>query len=186
MITIVLNEKEYQLPNEWIDISIGQLQSIANIDPSIDEVDKIIEILNIISGIPKDELLESPATEYRKLIDTISFINSEIPEKLVDYWEYDGVKYKMNLELTKMSTAECLDLDTFSKNSDSNNLHILMAIISRPEGEKYNSDKVYERAEIFKEHMPISIAVSAQLFMQVLDLVLQNNIQDSLTKEELK
>jgi hypothetical protein len=75
-----------------------------------------------------------------------------------------------------MTTAEYLDLDNLSKTSDPMNLHLLMAIIYRPENEKYNSKLVHQRAEIFKEHMPISIAIAAQVFLEVFGQISSNAI----------
>ena len=175
MITLEINEHKYIFPNEWIDITIGQLQQMTLIDTKLNEIDKMIEIINILSGIDKELLLSIPATEYTKMCSILNFINSEIPDKLLDSWQHENITYKLNLDITKMSTAEYLDMDNFSKTSDPMNLHILMAIIYRPEDEvKYNSDSVHKRAELFKQHMPISVAIGAQVFMEVFEQISSN------------
>lgn len=175
MITLELNETVYKVPSEWCDITIGQLQSLVKIEPSLDEIDKTVQTLNILSGIPTESLLDLPYTEYAKLLNAIGFIQSQVPDQLLQIFEHDGVKYEFQCELTSMTTAEYIDLDSLTANSNPDNLHILMAIMYRPKGCKYNSNEVRERSLIFQQHMPISCAIGAQAFMEVLGQMLSTH-----------
>ena len=64
------------------------------------------------------------------------------------------------------------------------NLHILLAILYRPKVngkiEKYNSDTLMERAELFNKKMTCNYAISAMVFSLALGQVCLEFIPDSL------
>jgi len=168
MIKITLNEKEYNFPQTWMDVTIGQLQDINNIDVEFDNITKNLSIISILTNSPLEELLDVPATKYGELCELITFLDSQIQDKIYDEWTHDGVTYKFDAEITQYSVSLFLDLEAMGKDGI-DNLHMLMAIMYRPliNGKiiKYKASEVVQRAKIFKDNMPISLGVSAQLFM---------------------
>ena len=177
MIKITLNEKEYQLPDSWMDVTIGQFQDLNNIDVDYDNITKNMSIISILAGCSIDELLDLPAIEYNKLCELITFLDSQIPDKICDEWTFNDITYKYDAEITQYNVSMFLDLDAMSKGGV-DNLHLLLAIMYRPFKDnkigKYRANEVVERAKLFQENMPVSIAVAAQLFMSAF---LINSIQ---------
>ena len=177
MINLEMNEKKYGMPEDWMELTIGTFQRICDIPNDEDEITKTIRMISVASGAPEEELMNLPYTEYSKLVRAIGFVQTGIPDKLLQDFVCGGTTYRFQCELMDMTTAEYFDLDTLSKDSDNSNLHMLMAIMYRPEGEKYDSKKVAERARIFKDCMPMSYCFGSQVFMEVLGLTSYQSTQ---------
>jgi len=176
MITITLNKKVYTIPDGWKDITIGQFQKINTLlkDEKMDEITKNLELVCILSGIDLEELLEIKQTEYFNICNLLTFIQDQVEQKRVDEWTHNKIKYKFDHDITNYNVAQFFDIDHLSRDNDSNNLHLLMAIFFREVDKKgniktYTQDGLKDRAEIFKEHMPIDITYTAQLFFYLLN-----------------
>ena len=180
---IEIKDKTYQLPEQWLDITIGKLQELTNIDENLDEIDKTLQIINVLSGIPTEDLLELPFTQYKKLTEIIEFVKSEITDELFKSFTFDGIEYIFQCELNEMSTGEYIDLDSLIKDNDPDNLHLLMAIMYRPKDSKYDSKEVRKRSLIFQENMPVAYVIGAQVFFQVFDQTLSQHLVDSSAQE---
>jgi len=177
MIVLEIGDKKYEMPEDWCELTIGTFQKICDIPSSEDDITKTVRMISAASGAPEEELMNLPYTEYKKLVKVIGFVQSRVPEKLLRDFVCGGTTYKFQCDLIDMTTAEYFDLDTLSKDSDHSNLHMLMAIMYRPEGEKYDSKKVRDRAIIFKDCMTMDYCVGAQVFMEVLGLTSYQSTQ---------
>lgn len=182
MITIEANEIKYRLPDSWLEMKLGQLIAISNIDPLLNEIDQTVETIFILCGMPKEVQLAIHYQDYSKLHQALSYISSEIPDDLFKVWSYDGIDYQFNCNLETMTTAEYLDLDKLLKNWSMNNLDKLMSILYRPKDEVYDWRITNKRIEIFNKNMPASVAVAAQVFSSVLEQNFLKHIQDSSTE----
>jgi hypothetical protein len=81
------------------------------------------------------------------------------------------VKYGLATNISQMTTAEYLDLDTLVTDQEnlSSNLAVVMSILYRPLGkdgkpERYRPQDVEARAALFLEEMPCSAVFSALSF----------------------
>jgi len=180
MITISFKEETYTLPTDWSDINIGQLQSLAIVDETTDETDKVVQIISILSGISIEDIYELPCTEYIKLREAIAFISSEIPNKILQDITIDDVTYKFQCSLVELTVREYDVIESLCREQNTDNLHLLMAVFYRPEGEKFNWKLLESRGNLFKEHMPITCAMGAQVFMEVLGQISSSHTQTSL------
>jgi hypothetical protein len=105
----------------------------------------------------------------------MSLIPQDKP-KFIEKFELDGIEYGFIPEWRDLSFAEFVDLDTLStKKADEilDNLHIIAAIMYRPiieekknnyKIEKYDVEKMKERAEYFKRNLDIKYVLGAQFF----------------------
>ncbi len=175
MINIQLNNKNYDFPETWAELTIGKYQECMSMINLEESMDKTLHILSSISGILLDELYDLPYTTYSQLSSIVSKLFNLKEDKPKFDLTIDGVKYKMISEISKMTTAEFIDLDTLINDQENavSNLHILMAILYRPVDKKgkitkYRSQEVEERAIIFKEKMTCDYALSALFFSLVL------------------
>lgn len=185
MITITLKEQEYSVPSNWLDVSIGKYQEMCKLeDENLDDIDKTICILSIISGIDKDVLYSLPYTEYKKIVELLSFISSDLDNKLEYSVEINGDEYVFNHDIMKYTTRQVIDIEELSKDNLTDNLHILMAVVYNKNGEEYDIKNVMERAELFKNNMNISCAISAQVFFSTLNQHYINYMEDYLKKKQ--
>lgn len=175
MIDLILNEKKYEFPERWDELTLGKYQAamlLANIE---DKMDLTIKLLSVISGINEEELLDLPYTSFNKLKGIVDSLLKLKEDKIKLTLTIDGVEYGMFQEISNILTREFLDLDTLVNDTDNaiQNLHIIMGILYRKiikknkKGytlEKYDSDLLMDRANLFKEKMTCDVVFAALSF----------------------
>lgn len=175
MINIDLDGKIYHFPNTWSEISLGNFQKIIELKNETDGINTLVKIISTLSGIDEEVLNDLPYTEFIRLSDACEFVFTECKEEPKFEFTLNGVKYKMMDDITKIKTAEYIDLDTLLRDKENTigNLHVIMAILYRPKNkngeiEKYDSKTLLERAELFKDNMTCDYCLSAMLFSSAL------------------
>jgi hypothetical protein len=169
-----IEKKEYEIPQH---LTIEKYVKVFKIKDLFTEEYFAAKLVNIITDAPLDDLLD---TDYQDVELIASQILSIIPQdkpKFVDRFKLDGVDYGFFPSWRDLTFAEYIDLDTLStKKPDEllDLLHIITAIMYRPiikengqhdfKIEKYDVDKMKERAELFKKKLNIEYVLGAQFF----------------------
>jgi len=160
------------IPQDLNEISLGQMMELTKLDKAelnqIDKAKSIIKLLvkNINDSNIHNINLSDVLVMYKKLCDM-----TNVQTQLIKKVSLGGRKYGFNPDLNNISTGEFLDIDTYCKDLDKN-LHLVMAVLYREivseSSGKYSiepySDNSRERAELFKEKMPASVAQSCLVF----------------------
>lgn len=165
---------EYELP-EFINIE--KYVKVFKIKDLFSDEYFSAKLLNIVSGVPVEKVLEGNYQEIEWLSNYVMTLFPKDTPKFEDRFQIDGVNYGFIPTWTKLSFAEYVDLDTLiTKKPDEvlNYVHIIMAImyrpiISNPEDkvykiETYNQQTLEERAELFKKRLDIKYYISSQFF----------------------
>lgn len=172
MIKIQIGDKSYSMPESWSELKLGRwIKATSLAVGETDEITKNVALVSAIAGIPEDDLLDLPATEFRKLQELSTALADLKPGEPAFELEIAGVKYGLATNISQMTTAEYLDLDTLVTDQEnlSSNLALVMAILYRPIGkdgrpERYRPQDVEARAALFLEEMPCSAVFSALSF----------------------
>lgn len=185
---IKIDGKLYNFPSKLSEVTLGQFQEIVSLkemDSMKDNIDLTIKIISILMKVSEEFLNTIPYTDIVKLAELSGFIFDSTNEEPKFEVVIDNVKYVMLNEISKMSTAEYIDLDTLLSDKENavSNLHLIMSILYRPATKKnkiepYNSETLNERAELFKEKMTCNYAVTAMLFSLALVQASSELIQD--------
>ena len=174
MIKFKIEQTEYQLPEF---ISIENYSKIYKIKDLFSEDYFAAKLINIVCDTPLNDLLQS---DYQHVNYMATYLMNLFPidkPKFIDRFEIDGVKYGFFPNWKDLTFAEFVDLDTIStKKPDEilDLLHILAAIMYRPiiseksehdyQIEKYDINKMKERAEVFKKKLDVKYVLGAQFF----------------------
>lgn len=172
-ITFEIEDKEYELPDY---ISIENYVKVFKIkDIFVDEY-FAVKLLNIMSGAPVEKLLEVNYVVIEKLANYVMNLFPKDNNQFIQKFEFEGVKYGFLPNWKEMSFGEFVDLDTLmSTKGDEllDNMHIITAIFYRPiieenkkgayKIEKYDPEKMIERAELFK-NLDSKYFISSQFF----------------------
>lgn len=174
MIKFKVEEKEYQVDNY---ISIDNYVRVYKQKDLFSEDYFAAKLISEITGCPVEDLLQCDAQEVNYIS---SYVMSLIPtEKPVfkDRFDIDGISYGFFPNWRDLTYAEFVDMDTIStKKPDEllSLLHILAAIMFRPiinertehdyDIEKYDINKMKERAELFKTKLDVKYILGAQFF----------------------
>jgi hypothetical protein len=180
------------IPQDLNEITLKQMIKLADIEKlEIDEVEKAKEVIKLLvdkvddSNINRIKVLDLLAM-YKKLC---AMTNTET--SLIKLVSIEGVKYGFNPDIQSISTGEFMDIDMLCKDLDKN-LHMIMAILYRKvttEGEgKYLIEeydaKIDERANLFLNKMPASVAQSCLVFFYRLGGGCLSDTMVSLQEEE--
>lgn len=114
----------------------------------IDETDRQIRIISLLSGIDEGDLLRMPIADFRALSVKARFLESEIPETkrpLTKTMHLGDVTVSVTTKVTKITTAQYIDCQTFIQQPE--RLVELLACFLIPTGCEYNEgydiDEVY-------------------------------------------
>lgn len=189
MKVIQIEETIYHFPTSWAEIKLANFQKVNKLILTGNDIDDRLQIISSLSDIPVDKLMNIPYTTFNKIYGEMNFINDRYTDsKIIKEFELNGITYIYADKLSAMTTAEYIDLDSLL--SDKNyidNLHMIMAILYRPKTkkgiEKYNSNNLDERAELFRNNMKCDAVLSAVSFSLALDQACKQYIQDCSNKK---
>ena len=173
-LTFEIKGKEYQLP-EFLNIE--DYVKIFKMKDLLEDEYANARVIHGITGCPVDDLVEANFQEVQFISSYLLTLMPKDNEEFVDRFELDGVQYGFLPSWKKMSFGEFADLDTLGSKSPMemvDYLHVLAAIYYRPiikersfhdfDIEKYDSDQVDERAELFKKKLNSRVVMGAQFF----------------------
>lgn len=160
------------IPEDLNEISLGQMMELNRLDKEdVDQVTKAKNIIKLLVDNVDDSNIDSIKMAdllvmYRKLCDM-----TNVQTQLIKRVSIEGKKYGFNPDLNNISTGEFMDIDSYCKDLD-NNLEFVMAILYREIVEeaagkyyiKPYEANILERAKLFKEKMPASVAQSCIIF----------------------
>ena len=171
-------------------LTLGQYMEIQEIsrNESLEDIDKQVQILSILTGVAEDELLHLPIQEYKELVVKSGFLN---PENI----NYHPVAKKYILgkfelipcrDFRKIETCQYIDFQTYAPDLDKYLVEFLSVILV-PKGHRYNEGyDILEVQKALRENMTVPDGVSIAGFFLTW---CRRSIQDSLNysrKEAMK
>lgn len=187
MIDIIDGNDVIKVPNE---LTINMYQKMSR-DPELYS-NNSLELIGLMTNLPPNKLKNcSPATI--KLLNEYLMTKIGIPNErqLVLTFKHNDVEYGLEQDFTKLAWGAWVDLEVYSSENISDNIHKLMSILYRPitkwkgkkyEIEPYDADTINERAEIFLD-LPISYWFHvSDFFLSVANLSI-TNIRTSLERK---
>ena len=171
---------------KWSDITIEKYQRILAVtNTELPNFNKEMELVGYLFGIPNNELLNMPIEKFKHYTKQLEFLNNFYEGEMQKEFTINGIKYCVHWEMQKRTAGQFVDLSELTKDADliNDNLHLILAVICLPENEPYNSEKILQRAQVFKQHLTMDIVYPiAGFFLTVLQSSLPV-IQDYLNKD---
>lgn len=112
----------------------------------------------------------------------MSFMGTEVPrEPIRKFYKLNGAKYYANFDTTKMTTAQFVDFQNYTKNND---FIGCLSVCMRPKGSSYN-DGTYDIEKLKTDigYMPITKALTISFFFKLQLAVLLEATQQSLASQ---
>jgi hypothetical protein len=133
------------------------------------------EILGLYLDISVDELRDLPVDQIKFVEVSLSnYILEPKTRDLVTTFELNGITYGLENDWQNMTWGQWVDLEVYSQSDKlTDNIHMLMALLYRPvtnekgkdyKLEKFKSSKVMERADMFKNNLPIEMWFGVSTF----------------------
>ena len=138
----VINLGSYNVPTSFDDINLSTWSDYARYTSECEEKEEdldAIKILEILSNIPRDTVMQMPVEMFDNIFEKLSFLNEDISKiEPSPFIKINDETYQINF-LEKLKTKEYLDVTTVL-DSDKHNYSTVLAILCRKEEEIYNDD----------------------------------------------
>lgn len=136
---------QISLPSKWSDIKIIDFIKIQQIikdksfeeeyeDATLCEFERFIHLVALLSDKDVTEIKQLDLKSISQIRTAIDFIfHPELIEKrLPQYFLHRGKYYKVITDIRKLSAGEYIDLSTYTKDGNDDNLHNVMALFCYP------------------------------------------------------
>ena len=162
-------------------LTLGQYQEIQEIsrNESLEDIDKQVQIISILTGVAEEEILHLPIQEYKELVVKSGFLNPENINYHPIAKKYILGKFELipTRDFRKLETAQYIDFQTYAPDLD-NHLVEFLSVILVPKGHRYNEGyDILEVQKAIREDMSVSDGISLVGFFFIW---CRRSIQDSL------
>ena len=138
-----------------------EIQEISR-NESLEDIDKQVQILSILTGVAEEEILHLPIVEYKELVARSEFLNPETinvhpiaKRYLVGGFELIPVK-----DFRKLETCQYIDFQTYAPDLDRYLVEFLSVLLV-PKGKRYNEGyDILEVQKAIREEMCVSDGIS--------------------------
>ena len=156
------------LPTSWNGVTINQFNQLSKIQKLDDDdnFDIVIEILHVLSEVPRPILSQVKLHELVKMYKSLDFINElNFSKELQDFIKIDKQIYKCEFDLSKMNANQYMSLKNIIKSGNIvDNIHEILAIFFIPIGKKFNEISYNKIAELFYTEVSIDVAYPLAVF----------------------
>ena len=123
-------------------LPIGKYLDIVNLcDTEMDDVDRKVKIVAILTGLTDDEVLNLPITEFTECCAKAKFLDKQCPENLIPgvsrSYPIGGFVLLPVTDIRKITTAQYIDFKTFEKDKEHKFVEMLSCFLV-PRGKEYN------------------------------------------------
>lgn len=193
---LTVKNKDYTIPEKWNQIGLGMYQEFMSKTKDVTDTTILDKIaissftglsINLIDKIRKQDI-DVVKTELNKLL------NIKMNTTLNTIIEIDGIDFGFHPKLKDLTFGEFVDLDNYLS-EPWENMHYIMAILYRPITsrkkkkyaiEEYDSDKSFDRANLFKDNLSVATVNGAASFFLTIGKEYQVALQSSLSKQQRK
>ena len=179
------------IPTELSEITLGQLQSISDIENAeLENTERQKQIVELLTGVDRQTIDVFRLSDLQRVYEKLLYLSKK-DNRLTKFVTIDDVKYGFHPNLSNISTGEFADLDSLCQDFNEN-LHLIMAVLYRPvtleklgkyQIEKYKGS-IEERANLFKTKMPANIVNGALVFFWILGNDYLKNTQEFSEAEQ--
>src|SRR5688572_22106597 len=125
-----------RLPKSWAEVPLKKYIEISELSlVDMDEIDKAVKILSVLSGWTEDEISELSVKKIAEYTKQVRFIYSYPKTKgIPTYVWVKGKKFYLNNDLKRIKGAEYIDLVSFCKEKEkvASRLPEILAIFFEP------------------------------------------------------
>ena len=127
--------------DNYRNLPVGKWLEILELsrDENVDALEQQVKTIAILTGLTDDEVLDLPIMEYKSLAAKTMFLEKDYDGKLQIAKSYglNGMELIPVKDFSKITTAQYVDYQTFSKEGDMYLVQTLSTLLV-PKGKKYN------------------------------------------------
>lgn len=168
-----LTEKDMEdirIIQSYRELPIGDYQDILALckDESLEELDRQVKILSILTKMDEDTLLNLPIQEFKVLTSRMGFLEKDLPSKVTRLEKsYKIGKFELVpvTDMRKVITAQYIDFQSFHQAGFENHFVEILSCLLVPKGKKYNQDyDIIEVQDAIRRNLNVHDAASLYAF----------------------
>lgn len=151
-------------------LPIGDYQEILAIckDDGLEELDRQVKILSILTKVDEDTLLNLPIQEFKVLTSRMGFLEKDLPTKVTRLEKsYKIGKFELVpvTDMRKVITAQYIDFQSFHQAGFEDHFVEILSCLLVPKGKKYNQDyDIIEVQDAIRRNLNVHDAASLYAF----------------------
>jgi hypothetical protein len=154
MEVIKVNDKKYNIPTEWNDITIG-MQVMQSRFKQSDSRLYAAHFVNTYTGIPVEILKRMKVDDFKAILMKLKFLTStKVEDNSVNFFEHKGIKYNVLSSLEKAETQDFLSIESLLQEFKDNQVEAMpyiIAILAKKPNESLDDYDVMERGREFMD-----------------------------------
>lgn len=168
-----MKEEDITMIESYKDLPIGDYQEIVSLckDETLDELDRQVKILSILTRTGEDTLLNLPIQEFRQLASKMAFLEKDLPTnvtRLADSYKIGKFELIPVTDIRKVITAQYIDFQTFHQAGFEEHFVEILSCLLVPKGKKYNQDyEIIEVQDAIRRNLNVFDAASMYAFFIV-------------------
>ena len=149
-------------------LPLGKYLDICQVckDESLEEIDRQVKILSILSDIPEEEILHLPIPKYKEMVVASRFLEDvdKSRHKAARLYIVGDWQLVPTLDYRKMETAQYVDFQTFAPMVETHMAELLSCLLV-PVGCRYNEGyDILEVQQALKDNLSVTDALSLSAF----------------------
>ena len=162
--------EEIHIIDNYRELPIGDYQDILALckDESLEELDRQVKILSILTKVDEDTLLNLPIQEFKVLTSRMGFLEKDLPTKvtrLADSYKIGKFELVPVTDMRKVITAQYIDFQSFHQAGFEDHFVEILSCLLVPKGKKYNQDyDIIEVQDAIRKDLNVHDAASLYAF----------------------
>lgn len=168
-----IDNKIYELPESWNDVTVKQYREMYNLDEDITDFERRIEMMKILTPIESELIDQLNIEHFSNIEQHLLWFNEPIVYEDKDYIELDGDKYYFYTDFKKFSIGEVISVELLEKEADGNLLKVynkLLCIFLRKKDDEGNYEEFkntfMNRAELFDTAKIVEVNQTLSFFFK--------------------
>lgn len=187
---------QINLPSKWSDVKIIDFIKIQQIikdksfeqeyeDATLCEFERFLHLVAILSDEDVSVIRQIDLSELGKIRTALDFIfhPEQIEKRLPQFFKHKGKYYRVVSDVRKLTAGEYIDLSTYTKDGNDDNLHKIMALFCYPTDWLGRKKKKPENMDEILLDLPITVCYPVAVFFYQNYSNSLEAIQDYLMKQ---
>ena len=176
--------EEIHIIESYRELPLGDYQEILALckDKGMEEFDRQVKILSILTRVDEDTLLNLPIQEFKRLTSRMGFLEKDLPTevtKLEESYRIGGFELVPVIDMRKVITAQYIDFQSFHQAGFEEHFVEILSCILIPKGRKYNQDyDIIEVQDAIRRDLNVHDGASIYAFFM---FSCRESIKDMLT-----
>lgn len=161
-----------EIIDNYTKLPLGKYMDILAVsrDETLEELDKQVRILSILSGLSEEEVLHLPIGDYKEMVIASRFLEDAdyTRHRIAKKYSIGGWDLIPVTDYRKIETCQYVDFQTFVADME-NRMVELVSVLLVPKGHRYNEGyDILEVQKAIRDNMSVSDGVTLVAFFLTL------------------